>query len=30
MMSIVIIGNSKSYIDNDKFITPRGYKTKIN
>ncbi|MBV4418202.1 precorrin-3B C(17)-methyltransferase [Clostridium tyrobutyricum] len=30
MMSIVIIGNSKSYIDNDKFITPRGYETKIN
>lgn len=26
MFSIVIIGNSKSYIKDDKFITPRGYK----
>lgn len=26
MMSIVIIGNSKSFIRNGKFITPRGYK----
>jgi precorrin-3B C17-methyltransferase len=26
MMSIVIVGNSKSYIDGQKFITPRGYK----
>lgn len=26
MMSIVIVGNSKSFIKNDKFITPRGYK----
>ncbi|CDM67662.1 Cobalt-precorrin-3B C(17)-methyltransferase [Clostridium bornimense] len=26
MFSIVIIGNSKSYIKEDKFITPRGYK----
>lgn len=26
MLSIVIIGNSQSYIKDDKFITPRGYK----
>lgn len=26
MFSIVIVGNSKSYIKNNKFITPRGYK----
>lgn len=26
MFSIVIVGNSQSYIKNDKFITPRGYK----
>lgn len=26
MMSIVIVGNSKSYIKDGKFITPRGYK----
>ena len=26
MMSIVIIGNTKSYIKDNKFITPRGYK----
>ncbi|MDQ0150389.1 precorrin-3B C(17)-methyltransferase [Eubacterium multiforme] len=26
MMSIVIVGNSKSYIKDNKFITPRGYK----
>lgn len=26
MMSIVIIGNSQSFIKKDKFITPRGYK----
>ena len=26
MMSIVIIGNSQSYIKNGIFITPRGYK----
>jgi precorrin-3B C17-methyltransferase len=28
MMSIVIIGNSKSYYKGDKFITPRGYENK--
>ncbi|MPQ42923.1 precorrin-3B C(17)-methyltransferase [Clostridium tarantellae] len=28
MFSIVIIGNSKSYIKNGQFITPRGYKVK--
>ncbi|AYF54140.1 precorrin-3B C(17)-methyltransferase [Clostridium botulinum] len=28
MMSIVVIGNSKSYIKNSKFITPRGYGNK--
>lgn len=28
MMSIVIIGNSQSYIDNGIFITPRGYENK--
>lgn len=26
MFSIVIVGNSQSYIKKDKFITPRGYK----
>ncbi len=26
MMSIVIIGNSQSYVKDGKFITPRGYK----
>ncbi|MGG7212621.1 precorrin-3B C(17)-methyltransferase [Clostridium nigeriense] len=26
MFSIVIVGNTQSYIKNDKFITPRGYK----
>lgn len=26
MMSIVIVGNSQSFIKDDKFITPRGYK----
>ncbi|KGM98389.1 cobalt-precorrin-3B C(17)-methyltransferase [Clostridium novyi A str. 4552] len=28
MMSIVVVGNSKSYIKNNKFITPRGYENK--
>lgn len=28
MMSIVVVGNSKSYIKNHKFITPRGYENK--
>ncbi len=28
MFSIVIIGNSQSYVVNDKFITPRGYYSK--
>lgn len=28
MMSIVIIGNSKSYYKDEKFITPRGYENK--
>ncbi|MCU4155663.1 precorrin-3B C(17)-methyltransferase [Carboxylicivirga sp. A043] len=28
MFSIVIIGNSQSYVANDKFITPRGYYSK--
>ncbi|MFD3158433.1 precorrin-3B C(17)-methyltransferase [Haloimpatiens sp. FM7330] len=28
MLSIVIIGNSKSYIDKQMFITPRGYENK--
>ncbi|MEG1871064.1 MAG: precorrin-3B C(17)-methyltransferase [Peptostreptococcaceae bacterium] len=30
MFSIVIIGNSKSYIKDGKFITPRGYSDKYN
>ncbi|WP_085829190.1 precorrin-3B C(17)-methyltransferase [Clostridium massiliodielmoense] len=29
MMSIVVVGNSKSYIKNNKFITPRGYENKV-
>ena len=28
MFSIVIIGNSKSYIKDGYFVTPRGYKIK--
>lgn len=28
MMSIVIVGNSKSYYKDGKFITPRGYENK--
>ena len=28
MMSIVIVGNSKSYYKEGKFITPRGYESK--
>ncbi len=28
MMSIVIVGNSKSYYKDEKFITPRGYENK--
>lgn len=28
MMTIVIVGNSKSYIKDGQFITPRGYNTR--